>query len=92
MREVGHPTGSNRRHGAEVEDLHQEPEANKESSGNESDPEENQEKDNGPDTIARIGDQKGAHHGGDGSAGAEAWHAREWSSDDLAHHRNAAAD
>jgi len=86
--EVRYSAGSNGGNAAEIHYLHQEPEADEQRSGDKGDPDEDQEEDDGPDAVARVGDQEGAHHSGDGSAGAEARDTRERIADDLTHHRD----
>ena len=92
MGEVGYASGMHRGDTAEVEDLHQEPEADEQCGWDEGDPNEDQKENHGFDPIAGISYQERSHNGRNRSAGTEAWDAREWIAEDLAHHGDDTAD
>lgn len=91
MRNVGHAPGLHLRHQADVEELDEKPEADKDRGGNERDAHKDEDDENGADAIARIRDQKRAHDGGDGSAGAEVGDPGGWVGQNLSHHGNHSA-
>ena len=76
---------------AKIEDLHEKPETDERRGGDEGDPYEDEEEDNGADAIAWIGDEKCTHHSRDSSAGPKAWNTRVGIGHDLRHHGNDAA-
>ena len=86
MGEVGYAASVNSGDCAEVEELHQEPEANQKCGGDESDSHKDDEENNSADAVAGIGNEKRAHYGSDCPAGSKAWDARERIAEDLAHH------
>jgi hypothetical protein len=77
---------------ADVEDLHDEPEADEEDRWNAGDGEEDEKEHKCADAVTRKGDEEGAHNCGDGSAGAKSGYAREGVTEDLREHRDDASD
>jgi len=84
--EVGYAASVNSGDCAEVEELHQEPEANQKRGGYESDSHKNDEENDSADAVARISDEERAHYSSDCSARSKARDARERITEDLAHH------
>lgn len=86
MGEISNTAGVDRGDSANVQNLHQEPEPDEQSSGNERYPHEDQKEDDRSYAITRIGDQESAHHRGNGSARSEARNTRKGIAEDLTHH------
>lgn len=92
MGEVGDAASARLGDYADVEDLHEKPEADKERCRDQSNPEKDDEEDEGANAVAGKGDEECSHHGGDGSAGAERRDAGERIAEDLRGHGDNSAD
>ena len=86
MGKVGYAAGVYGGHAAEVEKLHQEPEPDQQSGGDECDPNEDQEEHHSLDAIAGVGDEECSHDGRDGATGAQTRNACQRIAKDLAQH------
>ena len=73
VRQVRHSARLHLCYRAGVEELGEEPKADQECGRNECDPHKHKYQQNGANPIARIGDQKRAHHRGDRTARAQVW-------------------
>ena len=74
-----------------IEELGEEPESDEQRGGDKCDSDKDKNNENRANAVARIGDDKCAHDGGNGSAGAEVGHGGAGAGENLGKHGDKAA-